>query len=652
MMKRCIPILLVLVLVLCFVPSASANWTGGHDVMGIPEAKTTWYFAEGCTRSGFNSWLCMYNPNSYGTDTTISYFLENGEVRTVAQHIQANSRATVDIGLTCYGEHDVASKVTSQYPIVAERSVYFDSGGCTGGHVAMGVQSPQRDWYFAEGCTQPGFQEWLCILNSSSTHVASLNAEYQIEGQGPAYENISVKPNSRFTRNIKDFLGEGKNISIKVVGSSSEDLTVCERPIYFNYQGKWNGGHTSPGVNRLSADWLFAEGCTINGFDTWLTLQNPSTQNANVKATYMLGTGQNINKEYKIPPTSRRTVNVAQEVGINQDVSTALKSDIPIAAERPMYFVYHNKWDGGSDSFGATETATSMLFAEGCSRHNFETWVCIQNPNKQEANAILTFSKENGEQEQARKVIPANTRVTLNANDIVGEEHDFAIKVSSNIGVVVERPMYFDYMGKAPTPPPPPTYIYDFNGGGNGIVSQWKSPAIGLQQGLTTFDYSIKDDYKDGGILVMNLTDQAGQTVSAVSNDYVNMTGGRCISVPAAGNYFLSLSSIGKWTVHIEQPRPVSAQGLPQSFQGLNNKHTEFFTVAKGVIHFGTSYGGDDRFTVTIYKTTGEKAVLEDQRGPILGYGVSVTVPAGIYILDVYCGVGGDWIMYDSFTSN
>jgi hypothetical protein len=355
----------------------------------------------------------------------------------------------------------VASKVTSNYPIVAERSVYFDHGGYNGGHCAMGAEAPQKDWYFAEGCTQPGFQEWLCILNPNGYGV-SVNVAYFIEGSGtPTYETLYIPPNTRYTRNVPDLLGTGKNVSVKISGAMSSDTTVCERPMYFKYQGKWNGGHIAMGVNQLSKTWLFAEGCTRPGFETWLTIQNPNNGVATVSTTYMTGTGENIKRIYSVPANTRRTISVGGEIGLDKDVSIAVDSDLSVACERPMYFNYHDKWDGGSDSFGSLAPQTTLLFAEGCSRPNFETWLCIQNPNPQGTDVTVSFYKETGEEQQYNATIPANTRTTINANDIVGPGHDFSIKVNSNSGVVAERPMYFDYQGKAPTPEPtpPPTPI-------------------------------------------------------------------------------------------------------------------------------------------------------------------------------------------------
>ena len=49
--------------------------------------------------------------------------------------------------------------------IVVERAMYFDYYGRRGGHAALGVQQTSTGWFFAEGYTGPGFDEYICVLN-------------------------------------------------------------------------------------------------------------------------------------------------------------------------------------------------------------------------------------------------------------------------------------------------------------------------------------------------------------------------------------------------------------------------------------------------------------------------------------------------------
>ncbi len=57
---------------------------------------------------------------------------------------------------------------------------------------------------------------------------------------------VNVKANSRETVNVKDKLGEendkAHDFSAKVVCTNGKAI-IAERPMYFNYNGVWTGGH-------------------------------------------------------------------------------------------------------------------------------------------------------------------------------------------------------------------------------------------------------------------------------------------------------------------------------------------------------------------------------------------------------------------------
>jgi hypothetical protein len=54
-----------------------------------------------------------------------------------------------------------------------------------------------------------------------------------------------------------------------------------------------------------------------------------------------------------IPARSRRTVNVAERVGINRDIAgVMISADANVVCERAIYFDYHMKWQGGHCSMG------------------------------------------------------------------------------------------------------------------------------------------------------------------------------------------------------------------------------------------------------------------------------------------------------------
>ncbi len=51
----------------------------------------------------------------------------------------------------------------------------------TGGHCVIGASAPRDDWFFAEGYTGDGFEEWLCIQNPGRS-TANVTITYYPEG--------------------------------------------------------------------------------------------------------------------------------------------------------------------------------------------------------------------------------------------------------------------------------------------------------------------------------------------------------------------------------------------------------------------------------------------------------------------------------------
>jgi len=217
------------------------NWTGGHDVAGANFPASRWYFAEGCTRSGFEEWLCLQNPSSFPADVDIIYMLGTGENRTQEITVAPHSRYTVDVNAFLGPEQDVSALVYSGNPIVAERPMYFNyHGAWTGGHDVVGATYTKDKWFFAEGCTREGFEEWLCIQNPNEGAV-DVHITYMLGTGENKTRDLTVPGRTRITVNAADTVGAGQDVSAMV--TSSGGRIICERPMYFDYHGKWTGGH-------------------------------------------------------------------------------------------------------------------------------------------------------------------------------------------------------------------------------------------------------------------------------------------------------------------------------------------------------------------------------------------------------------------------
>jgi hypothetical protein len=124
--------------------------------MGCSAPSKTFYLAEGYTGPGFDSYVLLLNPNATAATANVRFMLNGGKFVDAQYAVPARSRFTIPLnkqeGLS---STDVSTMVSSDLPLVAERSVYFDYEGRQGGSCGPGVPAPAAKWYFAEGYTGP-----------------------------------------------------------------------------------------------------------------------------------------------------------------------------------------------------------------------------------------------------------------------------------------------------------------------------------------------------------------------------------------------------------------------------------------------------------------------------------------------------------------
>ncbi|MBN1290046.1 MAG: DUF11 domain-containing protein [Actinobacteria bacterium] len=420
---------------------------------------SSFYFAEGYTGEGFQEYLCVGNPNEDPATVNVDYLFTDGTVESAVYEVPGQSRFTVDVNEAVGDGREVSMRLESiSSKLIAERPMYFNYNGTwSGGHDVIGATTAGQQWYFAEGYTGPGFEEYACVLNPGDAP-AGLTFNFQTLESGEVVKTgYSVPAHSRSTFKINDVLGSDRQSSLRI---DSDHPVVAERPMYFEYSGpggykSWTGGHCVMGAQSLSREYHFAEGTTRSvpedgEFQAWLTLQNPNPDTITVGAIYQLGEGQgeNVLRTYTVDPGRRSTVYIPDEVGLNKDVSITLESGSEFLAERPMYFNYRGRWAGGHCIIGVPAAGTAWYLAEGYTGPGFEEWLTLQNPGDENATVQITyFSQESVASETKTVTVPAGTRKTLYVNDSAGANLQLSTGILSDKPVVVERPMYFSFNG-------------------------------------------------------------------------------------------------------------------------------------------------------------------------------------------------------------
>jgi len=348
---------------------------GGSATIGVTAPRKKWYLAEGYTGGTFETYVLVQNPGPDPADIKYTFMKPGGAGPVVkTQQVPGYSRTTLRVNdvAGCEGT-DVSTIVecTSGEGIVAERSMYFDYYGRTGGHTAIATPGPSSNWYLAEGYTGPGFDSYI-LLQNPSEKAEAISASYLKENGTVIKKTYNVAAHSRYTIHADTIKGLENAGFSTTLSTSDGGGFIAERAMYFVYNGtSINGGSDSAGVTAPSDAWYLAEGYTGGGFDEYVLIANPAEKAAHVEVTYNTPGGGSIKKSYAIEAHSRYTIQLDKIEGLTDaEVSTTVKSTngVKVIAERAMYFVYTDGYsarNGGHDSTGATAPSSTWYFAEG-----------------------------------------------------------------------------------------------------------------------------------------------------------------------------------------------------------------------------------------------------------------------------------------------
>lgn len=282
----------------------------GHSSIGASDTSTKWYFPEGSSAWGFSCWLAILNPGEKPARCEVTYMIEGEGPKRFVKEVPAQSRQTVSM-FTDIGAKDASIMVSSDNPVVAERSMYLPKrveGSCS-----IGATVAANNWYFAEGATAFGFETFVLLQNPNNAPVMVLLGFST--PQGPVNGAAFVMPAlSRKTVRLNDLHPE-MELSTHV---HSDLPIVAERSIYseerpaprdYNYRCC----NASIGVNAPHRIFYFPKGGPYEDKELsdeseyWTVIQNPNDCEVTVQINY-LGTLDINNRIEVIPPNSRISV--------------------------------------------------------------------------------------------------------------------------------------------------------------------------------------------------------------------------------------------------------------------------------------------------------------------------------------------------------
>ena len=153
-----------------------------------------------------------------------------------------------------------------------------------------------------------------------------------------------------------------------------------------------------------------------------------------------------VQRTFQVAPTARLTVaaGLIPEL-VNRSFAMVVDSNVPIVAERAMYFGTARFWDGGHESAGVSEPSATWFLAEGATGSFFDTFVLVANPNPTPTDVVMTFLTDQGQSIVRNYTVAANARLTVNMEEqsplLANAAASTTIVASQPI--IVERAMYW-----------------------------------------------------------------------------------------------------------------------------------------------------------------------------------------------------------------
>ncbi len=405
----------------------------------------TYYLAEGSTDHGFSSYISIENPNTGALNAKLIYMLSDGSRRSRTVGLPGLSQVTVNPAETI-GAADFSTQVTCLQgkTISVDRTMTWTGPGAPSpeAHNSVGVSSPETTWYLPEGCSGYGFETWTLVVNPNNAST-NVTLTYMIEGVGPRQFNRVVPAHARATYSMQADIGK-QNASIEVASSLP---IVAERSMY-RYNRR--EGSDSIGASEPARTFYLAEGSTAWGFTTYVLVQNPDAGKATVTLTCMTATGPRTLAPFTMAPGTRQTV-LMNSLIPNTDFSTRVSSNVPIIAERAMY------WGGGTplgeachDSIGLDSPHGDFFLPDGQTSDGWETYTLVQNPNNTDVKVMVSYLLSDGTTSGSFiTTVPADSRSTFNmGSQLPSGRASIAVScLTPGKQILAERSMYGNNRG-------------------------------------------------------------------------------------------------------------------------------------------------------------------------------------------------------------
>ena len=248
---------------------------GSHASTGVSAPAPAWYFAEGATIGGLQTFFLVQNPGVLDTTASIEFLLANGTSVTRSYAVAAGSRRTIWVNQegAPLAAAEFAAVVRAQAPVVVERAMYRDGPGqvFAAGTNAVGVTAPATRWLFAEGSTGTMFDTFVLAANPGDVPV-QVQARFNLVTRDGRRETVlrtyDVAARSRLTLWL-DAVDPRLADADVVTTLEATGPIVAERAMWWpGPSTTWAEGHVEFGATEGATRFAVADGETDDASQT------------------------------------------------------------------------------------------------------------------------------------------------------------------------------------------------------------------------------------------------------------------------------------------------------------------------------------------------------------------------------------------------
>lgn len=387
------------------------------------------YFAEGNTQRPFQTSFTLLNPSDADAKANFTFMKKDGSIIKQEIALKPGARQVVNAN-QLVPSAEFSTRIEATRPILAERTTYFEKDG----HSTTGAPAPKVLWYLADGSSQAPYDTWILIQNPGLTP-ANVVLTFYRDNDDDKMVNIAVPPTSRRSVYVNDYVPQ----STFATRIGADQPIVVERSVYLAK----GGGSGTLAASSPSKTWYFADGSTEGGFDSWISLYNPTRRQATATLTYL--------REGDGPVTQQVTLDVGGRASIHADPDLAgprfglkIEADQTIVAERAMYFGggSDGKGTGAHASVGAIDTAKVWYLPDGSTQAPYQEKILVANPGADPSHLRIDYIKGDGSTVTREYDVDGQSRLTIAVNEEIPNAQ-LSARVTADQPVVVERSTYF-----------------------------------------------------------------------------------------------------------------------------------------------------------------------------------------------------------------